>query len=163
MQAQHVAPFDRDPVGVQYGPELVVADQPVAVPVVVPKVEQDAAALDRLGSKVRAGLQQAIAARALPMVVTGTASLFRIHLKPQPPRSYREAWPTPLERGLLARMSQFMLGQGVILPAFSSSSLSTVMTEADIDFFLAAFAEFLDALMDRGGVRELPASRAAPG
>ena len=102
-------------------------------------------------------------------MVAGIASMRALdeaafeHLKPQPPRSYREAWPTPLERGPLARMSQFMLGQGVILPAFSSRSLSTVMTEADIDFFLAAFAEFLDALMDRGGVRKLSASRAAPG
>ena len=53
-------------------------------------------------------------------MVAGIASMRALdevafeHLKPQPPRSYREAWPTPLERGLLARMSQFMLGQGVM-------------------------------------------------
>ena len=104
--------------------------------------------LERLGDKLRAGMAQAIAARGLPMTVTGSASLFRVHLKARAPRSYREAWPPPAERAVLKRLGRFMLGRGVILPAMVSGSLSTAMTDADIDVFLAAFADFLDTDAD---------------
>lgn len=113
----------------------------------------DRAAFDRLevlGIKLRGGLERAIEDRGLPITVTGTASLFRVHLKPLAPRSYREAWPTAAEQKLLKGMSRFLLDRGVILPALSSSSLSTAMTDADIEFFLASFAEFLDTEEVRG-------------
>lgn len=108
----------------------------------------DRAAFDRLeylGATVRSGLARAISDCCLPMTVTGTASLFRIHMKSRAPRSYREAWLTPFEQELLRGLSRFMLSRGVMLPAMSSSSLSTAMTDADVDFFLAAFGEFLDS------------------
>ena len=101
--------------------------------------------LERLGDKVRTGMTRAIAARGLPMTVTGSASLFRVQMKVRAPRGYREAWPTPAERTVLKRLSRFMLGRGVILPPMVSGSLSTAMMDADIDLFLAAFSDFLDA------------------
>lgn len=122
----------------------------------------DRAAFDRLehlGARVRAGLERAIADRGLPITVTGSASLFRVHLKPQAPQSYREAWPTTVEQQVLKGMSWFMLDRGVILPALSSSSLSTAMTDDDIDFFLASFAE----LLDTEGVRGWSARQAIQG
>ena len=100
--------------------------------------------LARLGEMARAGVARAIHARGLPMVVTGTASLFRVHAKSRTPTSYREAWATPPETALLNAMSRFMLDHGVIMPALTTSSLSTAMTEQEVDFFLAGFEAFLD-------------------
>lgn len=101
--------------------------------------------LERLGQSVRDGVAHAIATRDLPMVVTGTASLFRVHAKPATPTSYREAWAPPAEADLLNAMSRFMLDQGVIMPAQTTSSLSTAMDESDVAHFLAAFDAFLDS------------------
>ncbi len=101
--------------------------------------------LEHLGEKARNGIAGAAAQRGLPIVVTGTASLFRIHIKAVVPRTYREAWPTPLEAKLLKAMSQSLIGKGVIMPALTTSSLSTPMTDDDIDFLLAAISEFFDS------------------
>lgn len=105
------------------------------------------AGLERLGARMRSGLEAAIAERGLPMSVTGAASLFRIHLKPDVPRTYRAAWQTPAERAPLKAMARFMLDRGVLLPATASGSLSTAMTDADIDHVLTAFAACLDMVV----------------
>jgi glutamate-1-semialdehyde aminotransferase len=42
-------------------------------------------------------------------------------------------------------MSQSLFSKGVIMPALTTSSLSTAMTEDDIDFLLAAIGEFFDS------------------
>lgn len=108
----------------------------------------DPAAFDRLealGNRVRTGISDAIAQRGLPMVVTGTASLFRIHMKPQAPKTYRQAWAPPREAQMLQAMSRFLLGHGVLMPAMTTSSLSTAMNDADISFLLAAIEAYLDS------------------
>lgn len=61
------------------------------------------------------------------------------------PKTYREAWPTPRETQMLKAMSQFLLGKGVIMPALTTSSLSTAMTEDDIEVLLTVIGEFFDS------------------
>jgi len=100
--------------------------------------------LERLGNRIHVSLSEAINQRGLPIAITGLGSLFRVHFKARPPRTNREFWPTPMEANLLRRMARSMLVKGVIMPPMSCSSLSTAMTDSDIDFFLTAFAEFLD-------------------
>ena len=101
--------------------------------------------LESLGNKARQGLSEAIARRRLPMTVTGTASLFRVHIKPEAPQTYRQAWAGPREAKVLQAMSRFLVTRGVLMPAMTTSSLSTVMTDADIAHLLTAFEEFLDS------------------
>ena len=101
------------------------------------------ARLERLGERVRSGLTQLGAVYRVPLQVTGTGSLFRAHLKETRPRTYREAWATPRETECLARMSRAMLAQGVVMPASTSSSCSTAMTDQDVDLFLRAFERAL--------------------
>ena len=100
--------------------------------------------LEMLGKRARAGLSEAIAERGLPAVVTGLGSLLRVHFKARSPRTYREFWPTPAEAQLLRQMARSMFARGVIMPPLSCSSLSTAMTEADIDFFISAFRAAFD-------------------
>lgn len=96
--------------------------------------------LERLGVQVRTGLEHLISSHQVPMQITGIGSLFRVHLKARRPRTYREAWPTPAETAILRRLSRALLDRGVVMPATTSSSCSTVMTVVDIEFFLDAFA-----------------------
>ncbi|MGI9477569.1 MAG: aspartate aminotransferase family protein [Hyphomicrobiaceae bacterium] len=111
--------------------------------------------LEKLGAKVRAGLSEAIAKRNLPMTVTGTASLFRIHMKPQVPKTYRQAWATPFEVDLLQALSRSLLANGVLMPALTTSSLSTAMTDADISFLLTAIEDCLDSTGIRQQIDQL--------
>ena len=95
--------------------------------------------LDALGDRIRDGLRTVIAQRDVPFSVTGLASLFRIHPKSDAPRSYREAHQSPSEALLMKRIAKAMLDAGVFMPSATTCSLSTAMTEADIDHFVAAF------------------------
>ena len=68
------------------------------------------------------------------------------------PHTAKEAWAPPAETELLNAMSRFMLDHGVIMPALTTSSLSTAMTEREIDFFLAddspdAYESVVDRLL----------------
>jgi len=96
-----------------------------------------------LGARARTGLERLISLHGVPMQITGVGSLFRLHLKASRPRTYREAWPTQTETVMLARLSRALLDQGVVVPAATSSSCSTVMTETDVDLFLEAFESAL--------------------
>ncbi len=55
--------------------------------------------LNTLGDYARKGLSDAIKLADVPACVTGTGSLLRVHLKPDAPRNYREAYPLPRARG----------------------------------------------------------------
>ena len=101
--------------------------------------------LEDMGEQVRAALRAAIASRNLPMSVTGTASLFRVHMRTEAPTTYREAFALPAQARSLKRLAGFMLERGVIMPASSTSSLSTAMGEAELQHLTGAFEAFLDS------------------
>lgn len=111
--------------------------------------------LEKLGNQARTGLTAAIAARQLPLTVTGTASLFRIHMKPEAPTTYRQAWATPFEVEMLQTMSRQLLSRGVLMPALTTSSLSTAMTDADISFLIAAIEDYWDTIHFRSQIKNL--------
>lgn len=117
--------------------------------------------LEHLGNKARTGLSAAIAERQLPLTVTGTASLFRIHMKPQAPKTYRQAWATPHEVDMLQTMSRQLLSRGVLMPALTTSSLSTVMTDSDISFLIAAIEDYWDTPHFRNQMEQLKAQTLA--
>jgi glutamate-1-semialdehyde 2,1-aminomutase len=89
--------------------------------------------LNALGDRARRQIAETIAASGFPASVTGAGSLFRIHMSPEPPATYREAYVDP-ER---ARKTKVLLDcafeHGVILINTGSGSLSTVMTEVEVD------------------------------
>ena len=103
------------------------------------------ARLEQMGEQVRTAFRSAIESRGLPLSVTGTASLFRVHMLPEPPTTYREAFARPPQAQALARMGRFMLDQGVIMPAATASSLSTAMGGAELEHLITAFEAFLDS------------------
>lgn len=101
--------------------------------------DDDAVArLNALGDRARQGIARAIDATGVTACVTGTGSMFRVHMKPNPPRHFREVYLTPEENQQLARLLDHLFEQGFLLINTCTGALSTPMTEADIDDLIAA-------------------------
>lgn len=92
-------------------------------------------ALARRGMK---GVEQAIRDTGAAASVTGTGSMFRIHVKPTPPRDYREAYTTPEENKRVKALLNHMFDEGFILINSCSAAISTPMTETEVDALVAA-------------------------
>ncbi len=106
--------------------------------------------LNSIGEYARDGLRQIIADRRLALSVCGLGSMFRVHLAPKPPTSYREAWLPPLASTLHHELGLSLAAHGVMMPSDTSACCSVPMTKQDIDFFLDAFKKALDGTSDFG-------------
>jgi glutamate-1-semialdehyde 2,1-aminomutase len=91
------------------------------------------ARLNELGARVRARLSEAIAVAGVPACVTGGGSLFRVHMKAQPPRDYRSAFEGPEEAARRAVVVDHLFAHGILLINTCTGALSTPMTENEID------------------------------
>jgi glutamate-1-semialdehyde 2,1-aminomutase len=100
--------------------------------------ESAVARLNRLGDMARSTIGEAIRLANVPASVTGTGSVFRIHLKPEPPRSYREAYATAEEARLKQNLLNHLTDRGILLISTGSGILSTAMTEKEIDTLATA-------------------------
>ena len=89
--------------------------------------------LNGLGQRARQRLEEAISIAGAPASVTGTGSMFRVHMKAKPPRDYRTAFPTPAEKRALSIFLEQMGDAGYLLVYSGAGILSTPMGEAEID------------------------------
>lgn len=95
--------------------------------------EEAVARLNDLGDRARAGVAQAIEIAGAPACVTGAGSLFRIHLKPNPPANYREAYLDASERKALSAFVDALYDVGIMPIHTGSAALSTAMGPGEID------------------------------
>jgi glutamate-1-semialdehyde 2,1-aminomutase len=89
--------------------------------------------LNELGDRARRQIAQAIADSGLPASVTGAGSLFRIHMTPEPPTTYREAYVDPERAQRTKALLEHAFDHGVMLINTGSGALSTAMTEREVD------------------------------
>ena len=89
--------------------------------------------LNRLGELARQGLREAISVANAPASVTGTGSMFRLHMKPEAPGDYRSSFPTPQEKRALDRFLEHMGRAGYLLIYSGAGVLSTPMGETEIN------------------------------
>lgn len=104
------------------------------------------ARLNTLAERAKTGIRGAIADTGIAACVTGHGSMFRVHLKPNPPSNYREAYTTPEETRRLKALLAHVLDRGVILINSGAATLSTPMTEAEIDTLVDAFRSGFEVL-----------------
>ncbi len=97
------------------------------------------ARLNALADRARAGIEQAIADTGVTACVTGYGSMFRVHLKATPPANFREAYQSPEESRRLKMLLEHLFQNGLILINSGTSTLSTPMTEAEVDSLVGAF------------------------
>lgn len=104
--------------------------------------------LEQLGDRLRERIQAHIANTGAPFVVTGAASLFRIHPKRIAPREFRDVITSSAEAAVTREMTRFFADNGVLLPFEAAASLSTPMTNADIDLVADIFGDFIQKRSD---------------
>jgi glutamate-1-semialdehyde 2,1-aminomutase len=101
--------------------------------------DQDAVLkLNQLADYARIQLTEAICLTDIPACVTGGGSMFRVHMKPEPPANYRAAFQTPEESTRLNVLLDHLFDNGVMMINTCSGTLSTVMTEKEVDILVDA-------------------------
>jgi glutamate-1-semialdehyde 2,1-aminomutase len=104
----------------------------------------DAAAVERLNAlteRAMRGIEDAIRQTGVSACVTGAGSMFRVHMNKQAPRNYRDAFTGPEEKRRLTLLLDHMFDEGFVLINTCSATLSTPMTEVEVDALVNAFAD----------------------
>jgi len=95
--------------------------------------------LNALADRTRAGIERAIRATGVSASITGAGSMYLVHMKKQPPRNYRDAYPTPDEARRLKALIDHLFNEGCIIINTGSWTLSTPMTESEVDTLVRAY------------------------
>ena len=94
---------------------------------------------DRLGDRVRDGLQQVLRRHGIEAVPTGRGSLFAVVPGTEPPKNFRAVFTARSAAPQLQSIAREMFNRGILMGARGLfGSLSTPMGDAEIDGFLEA-------------------------
>ncbi|MGF1759889.1 aspartate aminotransferase family protein [Photobacterium sagamiensis] len=91
--------------------------------------------LNRLNEQLRQQITEAISIADIPACVTGGGSMFRIHMKPQPPTNYRSAYAGKNEIRIKTALLDHLFNNGFMMINTCSGTLSTAMTDKEISMF----------------------------
>ncbi len=89
--------------------------------------------LNKLANKAIQQIEQAIQIADISACVTGSGSMYRIHLKSKAPNTYREAWMDENTSQLINKLLDHLYQQGIMMINTCSCTFSTVMTQKEID------------------------------
>jgi len=95
--------------------------------------EESVRRLNKLGGYARTNLAEVIKSADVPACVTGTGSLFRLHLKADAPGNYREAYMSAGEKLAMNRLILALYSDGIMMIHTASAALSTAMGNTEID------------------------------
>ncbi len=101
--------------------------------------------VNRLARMAVDGVNEAIQVSGHNASVTGSGSLFRIHMHADPPRNYRESYPTADQRKRLESFFNELLDRAILMIYSGMAVVSTAMGESEIEQFVAAVDEALAA------------------
>lgn len=102
--------------------------------------------LEVLGERLRLGVAALFEKTGMPGQVLGAGSLFRLHPHDRPIHDYRSAYPTDAEKTWVAALHRGLIDRGILVTANLSGALSTPMGEAEVDAFLDALGDALEAV-----------------
>jgi glutamate-1-semialdehyde 2,1-aminomutase len=97
--------------------------------------------LAELTERLRGGISQVCAELEVPVQVTGLGSLFGIHFTEGPVRGYRDV--AAEDARFRGQVFLGLLNEGILTASNLVGALSTVITEAEVDIFVAAFKRVL--------------------
>ncbi|MBT8272046.1 MAG: aspartate aminotransferase family protein [Flavobacteriaceae bacterium] len=79
-------------------------------------------------------IEEAMAIADVPLSVTGAGSMFRIHLQPDKPKSYREAYHTKEKKELINELLDYMfLEENIIMINTGACMFATSLTQKEVD------------------------------
>lgn len=99
--------------------------------------------LSGLGARLAKGVAREIERAGAEMQIIGYGSTWRFHPHTRAIVDYRTSHPSPAEDARMSDLAKRLFAKGFILSSNGSMALSTAMTEADIDSFVAAAGEAL--------------------
>jgi glutamate-1-semialdehyde 2,1-aminomutase len=99
--------------------------------------------LDRLGSRIRSGLDDAFLRAGMEGRTTGMGSLLKIHFTKRAIRDYQTATAEPAAAHRMTQLMTALLNEGVLIAPSGLIALSTPMSDADIDEVIRAFERAL--------------------
>ena len=102
--------------------------------------------VNRLAELAVGAINDTIKTVGAPASVTGAGSMFRIHMRADPPANHRETHPDPAAAERLKQFYNKMLDCGILLIYSGAGAISTPMGEAEIDQLVAAVDKSLAAL-----------------
>ncbi|MBL4809437.1 MAG: aspartate aminotransferase family protein [Phycisphaerales bacterium] len=106
--------------------------------------------LNALAQRAIKGITDAISETGLAACVTGGGSMFRVHMKEHEPCNFREAYLTPEQNGQIKLLLDYMFDEGFVLINTCTATLSTPMTEVEIDALVRAFKGGFQRIVSEG-------------
>jgi len=104
--------------------------------------------LEAHGDTLRTRFESGVAQHKLPLSITGSASLLRVHGRAKPPRDYRDT--VAGDRSIVARMVEHFSREGLLVPSSGMICLSTALSATDIERVATVFEAFASAEALRG-------------
>ena len=103
--------------------------------------------LNSLTKQAVGQIEEAAKITSVPISITGAGSMFRIHISPSPPTTYRMAFQSKSTNMLIEELLDYMYHREKIMMINTfACMMSTVMTQVEIDrlsdAFLNAFRHF---------------------
>lgn len=96
--------------------------------------KQAVKALNSLTSKAISQINEAIKIADVPVSVTGAGSMFRIHLRPNPPSTYRDAYQSKETSQVISEILDFLYHkERLLLVNTLSCMFSTVLGQKEVD------------------------------
>ncbi len=126
----HSGTFSANPISTSAGLAAMEKFDP-------PAVER----LNGLATRAMTGINEAARKTGARACATGSGSMFRVHMKSAPPRNFREAFLSPEENTRLHVLLDHLFDAGMIMINTCTATLSTPMTEVEIDALIAAIRE----------------------
>ena len=108
--------------------------------------EAAVAKVNQLGDYARKEIAAAIASTKTTACVTGAGSMFRVHLKADPPVEYRSAWQDAEEVRNIKFLIDHLYDNGFMMINTCSAALSTVLGEAEVDQMVEVLAQGFEKL-----------------
>ena len=106
--------------------------------------------LNSITQKAIQQIQESMKIADVPVSVTGAGSMFRIHLKANPPKTYREAFQTVEEQRVLKSLLDYLYyDENLLLINTCSCMFSTAITQNEVDILNEAFLRAFRKLRDR--------------
>jgi len=102
--------------------------------------------LNTLATYARDEITKAINDVGIAACVTGAGSMFRVHLKAEPPKNYRQAYADKNESKLISELLDHMFDNGVMMINTCSATLSTQMTTKEIDHLVTTLKSGFEML-----------------
>ncbi len=112
--------------------------------------KQSVERLNALAQRAIIGVTNAISESGITACVTGGGSMFRVHMKEREPHNFREAYLTPKQDGQIKLLLNHMFDEGFVLINTCTATLSTPMTEVEIDALVDAFKGGFERIVSEG-------------